>query len=133
MNKDDLSSTYNHNKSKDTIRIPKEVSSNDNMDEWIEILRHSGLTPEELDRLAKNKLYSKIIEAIEMLSRLLVDKNMQIRLLEKENEKLNLKNESLYKANVALNEQNVETQKRLDRYNEMYQRIDDDIEVIILI
>ncbi len=131
MSKDEILLT-NDKVSKETVRRVN-IPTNDNIDEWIEILRHSGLTPEELDRLAKNKNYTRVIEAIEMLSRLLVDKNMQIRLLERENNKLNDKNESLFKLNSTLTEQNLEYKKRLDKYNQMYQKIDEDIEVILLI
>jgi hypothetical protein len=131
VSKDEILLT-NDKVSKETVRRVN-IPTNDNIDEWIEILRHSGLTPEELDRLAKNKNYTRVIEAIEMLSRLLVDKNMQIRLLERENNKLNDKNESLFKLNSTLTEQNLEYKKRLDKYNQMYQKIDEDIEVILLI
>jgi hypothetical protein len=86
-----------------------------NPEEWIEILRHSGLTPEELDRMGKNKMMSRIIEAIEMLNRLLIDKNLQIRLLEQENENLNTKNFSLNKENISLFQQNIELKKELQK------------------
>jgi hypothetical protein len=89
--------------------------ANQDNDEWLDILRHSGLTPEELDRLAKNKSYSKVIEAIEMLSRLLVDKNLQIRLLEQENESLNQKNMDLNKENINIFQQNIDLKKRLEK------------------
>ena len=71
-------------------------------EEWLEILKMVNITPEEIDRFAKNKMLSKIIEAIEVLNKLLLDKNLQIRLLEKENELLNGKNAELNKENMRL-------------------------------
>lgn len=85
-------------------------------DEWIEILRLSGLTPEELDRMARNKMLARIMDAIEMMNRLLCDKNLQIRLLEQENENLNQKNYSLNKDNIQLFHQCVDLKKELQKY-----------------
>lgn len=107
------------NKSKiDTYEREVKRVNNNNCDneEWIEILRAGGTTPEELDRLAKNKANSKIIEAIEMLSRLLVDKNFQVRLLEEENDSLNQKNFALNKENISLFQMNIELKKELQKY-----------------
>ena len=127
--KDEYILTNNHRISRETIIRTRDVT--ENIDEWIEILRHSGLTPDELDRLAKNKIFTNVIEAIEMLSRLLVDNNMQIRLLEKENENINLKNESLFRENSSLTEQISDYKKKLDKYSQLYQKFDDDIEVLL--
>ena len=85
-------------------------------EEWIEILKLCGLTPEELDRLARNKMMSKVVEAIEMLNRLLVDKNLQIRLLEQENASLVQKNFSLNKENISLFQQSIVLKKELQKY-----------------
>ena len=103
---------------KQNINLLPRVSKDydDNKDEWVEILRASGVTPDELERLSKNKLFTHLVEAIEMLSRLLIDKNMHIRLLEKENDSLNQKNENLYKVNCNLIELNAEYKERIDKY-----------------
>lgn len=94
-------------------------------DEWIEILRISGLTPEELDRLAKNKMLVRVIEAIEMLNRLLVDKNLQIRLLDQENENLNVKNFHLNKENITLFQQNLDLKNQLQKYMDLKKKKND--------
>ncbi len=80
-------------------------------EEWHEILRLSGVTSEELDRLAKNKTMARIVEAIEMMNRLLCDKNLQINLIEQENENLNKKNITLNKENIALFQELMEFKK----------------------
>jgi predicted ATP-dependent Lon-type protease len=69
-----------------TKLLPRTTKMKENRDEWLDILKNIGITPEELDRLSRNNLFAHLVEAIEMLSRLLLDKNMHIRLLEKENE-----------------------------------------------
>ncbi len=38
----------------------------------------------------------------------------------------------LYKFNTILTEQNIEYKKRLDKYYQMYQKIDDNIEVSVI-
>ena len=89
-------------KLKDKLRIEDDInpeieSSNMNKsfnhsEEWNEIMRLSGLTSEEMDKLARNKMLIRNIEAFEMLKRLLCDKNLQISVLQKENDNLNNKN-----------------------------------------
>ncbi len=114
MNKYDL-------KTKDTdnqysIKLLPRKPSTENRDEWNEILLNVGINPDELNRLAKNELFSNLVEAIEMLSRLLIDKNMHIRLLEKENDALNIKNENLYKTNSDLINMDAQYKSKLDKY-----------------
>jgi hypothetical protein len=73
--------------------------------EFLDILRNVGLNPDELDKLAKNKQYSKIVEVIEQLNRVIVDKNLQSRILIEENEYLNEKNTQLNNDNMFLGKQ----------------------------
>jgi hypothetical protein len=110
--------------------IPRVCKDDDNKDEWVEILRASGLSPDELERLSKNKLFSHLVEAIELLSRLLIDKNMHIRLLDKENDTLNQKNECLYKANCDLLELNAVLKEKIDKYLGSYKVQDEEYQVI---
>lgn len=92
-----------------------QTSGSNQSEEWIEILRHSGLTLEEMERLSKNKMLSRVIEAIEMLNRLLCDKNLQVRLLSHENESLNQKNFQLNKENINLFQQTLDLKKEVQR------------------
>jgi hypothetical protein len=114
MNKYDLKTkdTYDQN----SIKLLPRTAQTDNKDEWFEILRNTGISPEELDRLAKNELFSHLVEAIELLTRLLIDKNLHIRLLEKENDALNSKNEILNKVNNDLINTNNEYKSKLDNH-----------------
>lgn len=77
-----------------------------------------GLTLEEFDCFLNNKGLSKLIEALELLNRLLNDKNLQIKILEDENEYLNSKNFNLNKENIFLFQQNIELKKHLEKYFE---------------
>jgi len=77
-------------------------------EEWIEIMRSVNMHPDEFEKFQRNKLLSKLIDAIEMLNRLLIDKNMQINVLEKENESLNEKNIELNNDNMNLIAKNAE-------------------------
>ena len=106
--------------------VKKSENTNSQSEEWIEILRHSGLTPEEMDRLSKNKMLSKIIEAIEMLNRLLCDKNLQIRLLEQENENLNQKNFSLNRENISLFQKSLEIKKEMTKHSNKGRKTEND-------
>lgn len=84
------------------IQTIKKLKQSFETEEWLEILRMADITSEEMDRLAKNKKISKIIEAIELLNKLLVDKNLQIRQIDDENGKLNCKNYELNSENIRL-------------------------------
>jgi len=84
-------------------------------EEWNEIMKYSGLTQEDLNRLAKNKPYAKYVEAFEMLNRLLCDKSHQIRLLQQENESLNEKNTVLNKENSLIIQQCTELRNHLEK------------------
>jgi hypothetical protein len=77
-------------------------------EEWVEIMRSVNMHPDEFEKFQRNKLLSKLIDAIEMLNRLLIDKNMQISVLEKENESLNEKNIELNNDNINLIAKNAE-------------------------
>lgn len=74
-----------------------------------------GLTLEEFDSFLNNKSLGKLIEALELLNRLLNDKNLQIKILEDENENLNKKNYELNKENIFLFQQNIELKKHLQK------------------
>ena len=71
-------------------------------EEWYEILRNLHISFEDLQKFSKNKALSKLMDAIEMLNNLLVDKNIQIRMVEMENENLNNKNSELNNENIKL-------------------------------
>jgi len=73
--------------------------------ELMDVLKNVGLTPDELDKLGKNKAYSRIVEVIEMLNRIILDKNLQSRILIEENEYLNEKNTQLNNDNMFLGKQ----------------------------
>lgn len=70
--------------------------------EWLDILKSIDLSPNELERFSKNTDISKIIDGIELLNRVVMEKNMHIRLLVKENDDLNVKNTSLNNENISL-------------------------------
>lgn len=74
----------------------------DSHEEFGDVLRNCGLTIAEFERFAKNRSLTKVTEVVEMLFKLLTEKNMTISLLETENDNLNAKNFQLNKENMAL-------------------------------
>lgn len=78
----------------------------DNTEEWVDALKHCNMNQEEFVRLSRNKVYAKLIDVIEFLYKLILDKNLQIRLLINENENLNVNNVQLNKENIVYTEQN---------------------------
>ena len=71
-------------------------------EEFKEVLRQAGISIEAYILLSSNKLYSKLTDAIELMFKLVVDKNMTIKILETENENLNKKNSELNEENMSI-------------------------------
>lgn len=95
-------------------KIQEKIKDN-STEEWIEIMKIIGLTLEEFDSFLNDKSLAKLIEALELLNRLLNDKNLQIKIFEDENENLNKKNYNLNKENIFLFQQNIELKKHLEK------------------
>ena len=82
----------------------KEISENDFdlAGEWAETLKQCGMTQEEFLKFCGMKITNKLTNAIEYLYKILIDKNIQIKLLTKENETLNEENIRLNKINIQM-------------------------------
>ena len=89
----------------------KELSDNDFdlAGEWAETLKHCGMTQEEFLRFCGMKITNKLTNAIEYLYKILIDKNIQIKLLTQENETLN-------EENIRLNKINIEMESLIEYY-----------------
>ena len=70
--------------------------------DWIEALRFCDMTQEEFYRYAKSKINEKLCNMIEYLYKLIVEKNIHLKLLIKENETLSIDNLRLNKTNLEL-------------------------------
>ena len=84
-------------------------------EEFLDIIKTVNLTEEEYDKMAKTKIYSKLIETIEMLYTLVKEKNLTLSLVRKENENLNQKNFKLNKENIDIVQENIELKKEITR------------------
>ena len=73
-----------------------------NNEEFKEVLKQAGLSFETYMLLSSNKIYSKLTDTIELMFRLIIDKNMTIKILEIENENLNEKNAELNEENMSI-------------------------------
>ena len=71
-------------------------------EDFNEVLKVVGISLDHLVIMSKNKLYSKLTDAIEYMHKMIVEKNVCINLLEVENESLNKKNFALNKENIEL-------------------------------
>ena len=82
----------------------KEITDNDFdlAGEWAETLKHCGMTQEEFLRFCGMKITNKLTNAIEYLYKILIDKNIQIKLLSQENETVNEENIRLNKINIEM-------------------------------
>ena len=69
---------------------------------WEETLKYCNMTQEEFSKYYKMKSNSKLASAVEYLYTILIDKNIQIKLLTQENEALNEENIRLNKVNIEL-------------------------------
>ena len=83
--------------------ILKQTRANWETDEWFAVLNYLNLTKDDIDNnCKKNVFYKKILEAIELLNKILKKRNLTITELEKNNEKLKEKNKSLTEENLNL-------------------------------
>lgn len=96
------STTYFSKNKNNSITTENSKGKEFESEEWNEILRQVNLSPNELNIQTSNKLTKKLIEAIEILNKQIIEKNIQIRLINNENDNLNQKNSLLNKENIAL-------------------------------
>ena len=73
--------------------------------EWFDTLKHCNMSQEEYVNYCKNKKTQKLTDVIEYLYKYLIDKNLQIKLMDEENEHLNIENLRLNKENIELCEE----------------------------
>ena len=100
-NKLQMESTDKSNKSFEELNYSKN-SFGINNEEFKEVLKLAGLSFETYMLLSSNKIYSKLTDTIELMFRLIIDKNMTIKILEIENENLNEKNAELNEENMSI-------------------------------
>lgn len=81
------------------------INQFDLTEEWYETLKHCSLSQEEYVRYCKNKQMMKLTDVIEYLYKLIIDKNIQIKLLTEENDCLNIENLNLNKINIEISEE----------------------------
>ena len=74
-------------------------------EEFVEVIKLAGLGMNEYNKLSKMNLCSKLTDVIEIMFRLLKDKNRTLDLLDKENDNLIAKNYKLNKTNMNLNQE----------------------------
>ena len=116
-NKKTRSLSYINNHTHDLTKIMKEIEVYENVnktvkeisqndfdltEEWAETLKQCGMTQEEFLKFCGMKITNKLTNAIEYMYKILVDKNIQIKLLTKENETLNEENIRLNKINIQM-------------------------------
>ena len=83
--------------------IMKQTRANWETDEWFAVLNYLNLTKEDINNnCKKNVFFKKILEAIELLNKILKKRNLTITELEKSNEKLKEKNKNLTEENLNL-------------------------------
>ena len=147
-NKKTKSLSYINNRSQDLKKIMKEIEVYENVnktvkeisrndfdltEEWAETLKQCGMTQEEFLKYCGNKFTNKLTNAIEYMYKILVDKNIQIKLITKENETLNEENIRLNKINIQMEnmvyyyEKNKQYNKNNNNnYNDLFENIFDD-------
>ena len=83
--------------------IQKQTRKNWETDEWFAVLNYLNLTSIDIETNShSNKFISKLLDAIELINRILIKRNNRINELEKELEKLKEKNKDLSKDNISL-------------------------------
>jgi hypothetical protein len=93
--------------------------------EWFDTLKHCNMSQEEYVNYCKNKKTQKLTDVIEYLYKYLIDKNLQIKLMDEENEHLNIENLRLNKENIELCEE-CDRVKKIDG-NSTFVNVDNNI------
>ena len=140
-NKQTRSLSYINNHTHDLNKVMKEIETYENFNktvkeisnsdfdlagEWAETLKMCGMTQEEFVRFCGMKITNKLTNAIEYMYKILIDKNIQIKLLSKENETLN-------EENIRLNKINIQMENIVDYYEKKYRNnvLDDNKDINI--
>jgi hypothetical protein len=84
-------------------------------EEWLELLNGLDIRMSDIEVLSRNDAFGKFIEGLELLNKIVIDKNMQINLLMQENEKLNHKNSKLESTSVKQNKAIIELKQTVNR------------------
>lgn len=84
----------------------KQINDNnfDLAEEWYETLKHCNLTQNQYIKFCNDKRVSQLTDVIEYLYKLIIDKNIQIKLVNEENDCLNLENLKMNKKILELGE-----------------------------
>ncbi len=83
--------------------IQKQTKKNWETDEWFAVLNYLNITNKDIENNTHgNKFMSKILDAIELLNRILIKRNNRINELEKELEKIKENNKDLKNENLTL-------------------------------
>lgn len=83
-------------------RNKQSINQFDLIKEWYETLKYCGLTQEEYSKYCNNKSMVKLTEVIEYLYKLITDKNLHIKLLTEENDRVNVDNLNLNRKTIEL-------------------------------
>jgi hypothetical protein len=115
-------SNYNNNNSQNTKANSEDITLNKKQnfesEEWTTIIKSVGLTEEEMDRFLKNKFISKLIEAIDNLIGLVLEKRKTIDLIQYEKSILNNQINAFKKDNVNLTQNYLELKEKLKSFEE---------------
>ena len=114
----------------------KEITDNDFdlAGEWAETLKHCGMTQEEFLRFCGMKITNKLTNAIEYLYKILIDKNIQIKLITQENETLNEENIRLNKINIEMElliQEYRKRKKKINNYSKSVNKENDENNIFI--
>jgi hypothetical protein len=99
-------------------------------EEWGDILKNINITNDSLERLGKNPTFSKVLDALELMNKVVVDKNMQIKIINTENENLNRKNSSLIEENMKFSNNLMKAKAEMTN---QYKTVQTNVSMVILI
>jgi hypothetical protein len=99
---EDCKNTIHLNPAKKFFNL--QMAEKNTTEEWVDILKNINIKADELEKMNKNSIFIKLIDGLELFNRVVIDKNMHIRILNTENENLNKKNISLIEENISLSQ-----------------------------
>lgn len=118
QNNSNANNNNSHNTKANTEDITLNKKRNFETEEWVSVMKTVGLAEDEMERFFKNKFMSKLIEAIDMLIGIVIEKTNLIAQVQYDKAILNNQIAVYKKDNVTLTQNYLEIKDKLKAFDD---------------